>query len=268
MSGNFELIRHETHGDKAWRRFSGYQFALGANTAHLAAQEIAKAALVMPLAFMQVEAKVSLVAICGLLPQQNLFVAPDGRWAGAYVPAVFRSYPFKLAKSGENNLSLCIDTDSGLLVNRSEGEALFNDDASPTQAVQQVMQFLAQVTQGQETASRAATALSQAALLEPWPIRVREAEGEREVNGLLRVNEQALNSLDDENFLSLRKTGALQLAYAQMLSSGNMEVLAKLAQTHEAIRQRQEAANAEHQRLLQPNGSDTAAIDWSKIFND
>ena len=268
MSGKFELIRHETHGDKAWKRFTGYQFARSANTAQLAAQEISRAARSMPLAFMRVEGTLSLVAVCGLLPQQNLFVAPDGRWAGAYVPAAFRGHPFKLARSGGDNFSLCIDTTSGLLVDRAEGEALFNDDATPTEAVRQVMQFLAQTTKGQEAVSKSADALSQAGVIEPWPLKVKAADGERDVTGLLRANEQALNSLDDDGFLALRKAGALALAYAQLLSSGNIEVLAKLAQAHEAIQQRQDAATAEHQRLLQPNGSDNGVIDWNRIFND
>src|SRR5690606_15378940 len=149
-----------------------------------------------------------------------------------------------------------------------QGEALFNDDATPTDAVQQVMQFLVQTTKGQEALSQAATALSQAGVLEPWPIKIKDGDKERDVTGLLRVNEQALNGLDDEAFLALRKVGGLQVAYAQLLSSANIGVLAQLEQAHEAIRQRQDAATADHQRQFQPNGSDNGTIDWSRIFNN
>ena len=268
MSGTFELIHHDAHGDKAWKRFTGYQFARGIPVAQLAAPEISKAALSMPLAFMQVGEAVSLVAVCGLLPEQNLFIAPDGRWLGAYVPAVFRGYPFKLARSGDNNFALCIDTTSGLLVERDQGEALFNDDATPTETVQQVMQLLVQTTKGQEALSQAATALSQAGVLEPWPIKIKDGDKERDVTGLLRLNEQSLNGLDDPAFLALRKVGGLQVAYAQLLSSANIGVLAQLDQVHGEIQKRQDAANAEHQRLFQPNGGDNGTIDWSRIFNN
>lgn len=268
MSGNIELIRYETHGNKAWKRFEDYRFALGTTVVPISAQEVSKAALSMPLAFTQASGSISLVAVCGLLPDQNLFIAPDGRWAGSYVPAVFRGYPFKLARSDADTFSLCIDTSSGLLVAREQGEPLFNEDGKPSEVVSKVMEFLFQVSKGLEAVRKAATALWEAGALEPWPITIRDGDREKSVTGLLRVNEQALSGLDDQAFLALRKVGALQLAYAQLLSSGNIGHLPKLSQLRGEVQKlQQEADNAKHQQLLQPNGSDSNVIDWSRIFN-
>lgn len=55
-------------------------------------------------------------------------------------------------------------------------------------------------------------------------------QGERKLEGLFRVNEAALNALDNEAFLSVRKSGALPVAYAQLLSMQQLRVLGELAQ--------------------------------------
>ena len=47
-------------------------------------------------------------------------------------------------------------------------------------------------------------------------------------NGLSRINEAALNALDDAAFLVLRKTGALPLAYLHFLSVAQLSVFERL----------------------------------------
>ena len=48
------------------------------------------------------------------------------------------------------------------------------------------------------------------------------------VHGLFRLNEAALNALDDAAFLKIRKAGALPLAYLQLLSMDQMPVFERL----------------------------------------
>jgi hypothetical protein len=55
------------------------------------------------------------VAVQGLAPGQNLFVAPDGRWLAAYTPAAYRGYPFQLAHAENGQQVLCFDEESGLI---------------------------------------------------------------------------------------------------------------------------------------------------------
>ena len=66
-------------------------------------------------------------------------------------------------------------------------------------------------------------------------------DGPRDCDELARANqvdEAALNRLDDATFLKLRKTSGLPVAYAQLLSTGQINVLARL--------------NLIQQQLLQP----------------
>jgi hypothetical protein len=49
------------------------------------------------------------------------------------------------------------------------------------------------------------------------------------VSGLCRVDEPALNALDDETFLKLRKASALVVAHGQLMSMNQVSVLSRLA---------------------------------------
>jgi hypothetical protein len=70
------------------------------------------------MAFIKQQDNFVLVGLLSLTPGQNVFVAQDGRWLGAYVASVFRGYPFRLARAeGRDDLILCIDEDSGLISN-------------------------------------------------------------------------------------------------------------------------------------------------------
>jgi hypothetical protein len=79
------------------------------------------------------------------------------------------------------------------------------------------------------------------------------------VEGLFSIDEAGLNKLDDEDFLTLRKAGGLALAYAQLLSMGQLAVLERLDQFHGQIVAKQtaqfEAANLSGFSLSEDEGS-------------
>jgi hypothetical protein len=50
------------------------------------------------------------------------------------------------------------------------------------------------------------------------------------VTGLYRIDEAVLNALENEDFLTLRQSGALLVADAQLLSMNQIAVLKQLAQ--------------------------------------
>ena len=56
------------------------------------------------------------------------------------------------------------------------------------------------------------------------------------VEGLYRIDEAALNALPDDAFMPLRKTGALPLAYAQLLSMNQLALLPKAAEVQARIK--------------------------------
>ena len=68
------------------------------------------------------------VVVLSLEPERNPLVARDGRRSGGFAPSVFRAHPFRLIPSETDDLVLCVDADSGLLVEGGTGER-FVDEA-------------------------------------------------------------------------------------------------------------------------------------------
>ncbi len=178
-----------------------------------------------------------LVGLMSLTPGQNMFVGPNGQWLGAYVPSAFRSYPFRLARAeGKDDLILCIDEDSGLISDK-QGEPFFDESGELSQQVKDVLDFLSQIEQNRMATQQAVTALADAGLITEWNLKINDGEQEKPITGLYIVDEAKLNSLDDAEFVKLRKTGSLPLGYAQLLSMANISVFDKLRQLHEQMDQ-------------------------------
>jgi hypothetical protein len=169
------------------------------------------------------------VAVLGVEPNRNLFVGEDGRWLGGYVPAALRGYPFVLGRGADGRQMLCVDEASALVTDGPEGERFFEDDATLSPAVRQTLDFLTRIEQSRVVTATACGVLQGRNLIEPWPITLKTHQAERRIEGLFRVNEGALNALEDDAFVSLRKAGALPLAYAQLLSMQQLRVLVSAA---------------------------------------
>jgi len=216
---------------KAWQRRSGYAFAAQAHILPVVVAELARLVPALPMGFVQTEASFQLVAITALQPGTNLFVAPDGRWLNNYVPAALRAYPFRLIKPEDREQSiLCFDESSGRVVEAGQGEAFFDEEGAPSQAVKEVLDFLSQIERSRLATQTAVNALQAAGLIQPWPLKVRQGDQIRPVEGIHRADEAALHALSDDAFLSLRKAGALLLAYAQLLSMNQLVMLQKAAE--------------------------------------
>lgn len=240
---HIQALSIEKHAGRCWQRLSNWHFAGNDAITFLVAQELPKASLLMPIAFIAQEERFTPVAVLGLTPGKNLFVAPDGRWMGGYVPASYRGYPFALANTEDGQQVLCVDEDSGLIGN--EGEALFNEDGTPSHAVSDVFNFLSQVGNNRTATQRLSDLLQKHKLIQPWPIKVQADKGEQHVEGLFRIDEAALNQLPTEAFMELRDSGALVLAYCQLLSMQHLPLLGQLAQLH---------AEADQKAALQTDG--------------
>ena len=79
-------------------------------------------------------------------------------------------------------------------------------------------------------------------------INLKQGEKVVPVEGLFSVDEAALNKLDDEDFLALRKAGGLAIAYAQLFSMNQLAVLERLGELRGQILE-QQAANSEGANL-------------------
>ena len=233
MTQQLSVISRDQHAGKRWKRYTSYAFAVKDAVAALVVQELPRACLSLPIGFVKSNDAFLLVALQGLQPGKNLWVAPDGRWLGGYVPAAYRGYPFVLANTDDGRRVLCVREESDL-VNDSDGELFFDEEGNAAKPVQDVLKFLEQVSNNGVLTTRLTALLAEHGLIQPWNIQLKSDGGEQNVQGLYRVDEAALNALPTESFDALRKAGALPMIYCQLLSMQHLQKLGQLAEQHAA----------------------------------
>ncbi|WP_336491700.1 SapC family protein [Methylobacterium nigriterrae] len=261
---SIQPVSRARHTALRWRRFSHYGFAATTAVAPLAATEITQAALALPLAFIQRDDHWSFAAVLGLLPGQNLYVDANGSWLARYVPASFRGCPFLIGTQANGEPTLCVDETSGHTGEGTEGEPFFDEGGALSASVAQVAAFLTETARSEAALMQACGLLVKAGVVETWPITIQGEQGSQQVAGLHRVNETALNGLDDAAYNSLRRSGVIPVAYAQLLSMGNLTQLGQLAQAR-AQAEAAERAKAEVKPMISLPVDSTIDWDWSKI---
>lgn len=228
MSQIFPLSR-ERHALKRWDQTLGYTKFAHAITIPVLTFELPRLITSCPIAFAKNNDSFSMVALLGIDNEKNLFIGKNGKWLGTNIPSLLQAYPFKLLSTDSNQLVLCIDEDSEALSD-TVGEMLFDDTGSLSETVTKHLELLKQIHSSEKQTAQVCTILSEHSILKSWPIQIQSTGGNKQIEGLYQIDEQALNKLDDEAFLKLRHNGALITAYCQMLSMQQLGTLSKMAQ--------------------------------------
>lgn len=230
---------------KAWKNPGSFRFAAKRSLLPIVAAELAQVVPAYPLAFVKHEQSWRIGVLASLLPDQNLLITPEGKWLGGYIPAVLRAYPFRLMRtSAGGEAVLGIVNDAEWLAASGEGQPFFAEDGKqPSPAIQEVLTFLQGMEASRESTQKAVDVLAAADLLVQWDLRVNVAEVEKSVEGLFRIDEQALNKLPADKLASLRDAGGLTLAYGQLFSTVQLPRLQRAASAQEQLRATTAAAN-------------------------
>ncbi|MDD2744365.1 MAG: SapC family protein [Rhodocyclaceae bacterium] len=241
---NYQALSKATHGNKRWLRTTSYAFAQKDALLPLSLAELPKAVMSLPVAFIQRDDGFIPVAVMSIQPDRNHFITNDGRWLHGYIPASCRAYPFRFFNTPEGQKILCIDQDSGLVCEGTDGEPFFDEAGEPTQAIREILNFLHQSDQSLKATQLACNLLKQHNLIKPWPIKLKTETGEKNIEGLFQIDEAAVNQLSAEALLDVRNSGGLLIAYCQLLSMQHLSILGQLAQAHaKADQAAAEAAN-------------------------
>tara|TARA_E500000305_G_scaffold97694_1_gene88873 strand:- start:5598 stop:6371 length:774 start_codon:yes stop_codon:yes gene_type:complete len=222
------------HENKGWARYSSYEFTTQQTLAILVSSELPKAIMHLPVAFMRVQDQFRPAAVLSFEENRNLFVTREGKWIGGYIPAAFRAYPFALANTESDEKVLCFEDSSGLLVDAAEGEPFFDNEGNPSAPIKQVLEVLLKIETDRQRTDAMCASLEKHNLIEAWPISVNTEAGEKKIEGLFRINETGLNALSDEAFLDVRRSGALAMAYMQLVSMSHLPIIGKLYEAHAA----------------------------------
>lgn len=232
-----QVVTRERHAGKHWKRPDSFAFARKWAIVPVVIAELQQAVLSFPLAFVRQQEQFELMAILGVVSEQNLFVGGDGRWLGNYVPAYIRSYPFRLVRAEGDKLLLCVDEEGARVGDEKEGELFFDDEeGGPSEAIRNVLAFLQQLKAAEVRTRDACNVLAKKEVLKPWPLSVKRPQGEQTISGLFQADEAVLHGLDKESIVELRDTGALAVAYGQIFSMGNLHVLGRLLKGRQEVK--------------------------------
>src|SRR5688572_28050807 len=169
------VVSRTRYARKRWRKISNLFFAQRDNVVPAGVSELPKVIMSTAVGFLTVDDYLTPVALQGLITGQNWFVTHDGKWQGDYLPAIYGCYPFRLAKAENGELVLCVDEDSGLVVDDStaEGELFFDSEGNPAPVITQILNDLKKIERDTGKARQVSILLQQYELFEPWPIEMK-----------------------------------------------------------------------------------------------
>ncbi|NMM43959.1 SapC family protein [Rhodospirillaceae bacterium KN72] len=201
-----------------------FSYAAGMHTVPLSVVEFMPSARHYPIIFAG-SREIQPVAMVGLRPGENLFVAEDGGWKeGCYIPAILRRAPFVLlqdSKKGQDGVMLCLDVESPL-ISKTEGSPLFQD-GKPTPLIAKMGSFAAAYSKEQARTRAFVNACIERDLLAERQMEITLANGQKLLfAGFKVIDEEKLRKLPDSDALLFYRRGWLALADAHFLSLGNM----------------------------------------------
>lgn len=179
------------------------------------------------------------MALLGLRENENLFIDADGRWdSNAYIPAFIRRYPFVLAEkpAGAEGDDFTVFLDEAYEgFNTSEGEALFKDDGSETEVLNNAVRFLGEFQQHVGRTQWFMEQLRKHNLLEPRNMRLEKDGKVINLNGLFVVNEDRLRELDEKTTHEFLREGVFGWIYAHLLSLANIDRVSQRLSQREQV---------------------------------
>ena len=171
------------------------------------------------------------LALMGLNEGVNVFFDDEGELTkeNTYVPAYIRRYPFLLAKltPEAQELSLCFDPTSELVVEEGEGAALFDAD-QPTEHTKNLLGFCEQFEQAGERTRQFIEELLKHDLLMDGEVGIQRAEDEDKpyvYRGFKMINQDKLRELRGDLLRTWNQNGILALIYAHLFSLDLMRVI-------------------------------------------
>jgi hypothetical protein len=224
------LNKHQ-HGNKKLKNIKGFSFAKDFHVASIMVHEFGRASAIYPLVFIEDKAHDQFRPVCllGLEDGKNQFIDEESKWQASYVPAIIRRYPFALARGlQEDQYTICIDEESEI-VNEEEGVALFNEDGSPSDILDNIKRYLGELHQMETVTTDFCKFMTHNNLFAPMNMRVRKNDNVQNITGCYVINEERLNNLSDECFLELRSKRYLPAIYAHMTSLAQIERLMTMA---------------------------------------
>ena len=224
MFKNLIALKFSDHRNLRVFESNDYGFAKAETLVPMVYDEMADIAREYPIIFPRNDSGLP-CALLGLEPGKNAYVAEDGRWLATYIPAHVRRYPFMFAstdsQADKDRFVVAFDADAEHFKNPN-GHQVFTPDGRPTYHMENRFALLQQMQKVIARTIELVKALENAGLLVEQTVTIKRADQTNQITGFRVIDEKALNALADDIFLELRRSGALSLVYAHLLSWANM----------------------------------------------
>lgn len=236
-ANEFTILHREAHRLLRLNRTErDMRWVSGSVSVAIAAAEMPSAAVEFPCVMTRAtDGGGRLLAITGLEQGRNLFVDAQGHWSGHYLPAVLRTWPFRLLTEVDDEGARLVAVHRPAL-SVSQGDALFDEHGKEAPWVQAVLRELVALDAAATTTAEQVAALDAAGLLHERTLQAMLPSGRQmELTGFLSVDEAKLHALEPAQAGELHRQGALSLAYLQLLSLRRFRPLMERAAAQEPV---------------------------------
>ena len=159
-----------------------------------------------------------LLAIPGINRLGQSAIKGNGAFAGNYIPAFLRRYPFSLLSSKEGDAAVvAYESESGCFDSPS-GKPLFDNEGNSTETMQQAIALLEGVQNEMNVTASILSLLSDHDILQPARFKVSNQEGEKVYEGFSRISKEKLSEMDDEFIAGAVRKGWMEMTELQNFS--------------------------------------------------
>jgi len=227
MYKSITVLNANEHRDFRYTPPSDLSFAKHLNVIPITYSEIQKLCCEFPIVYLTGE-NPSLAIVVGIEKEgKNLAINEEGKWIGSYVPAFLRRYPFILAKTGENQMSLAFDIESGCF-SSPEGERLFDDEGKATEVINNIGNFLKALEDEFILTRNLVAELDRLGILEDRVLTIGEGEDAKQIGGFKTVEHEKMVALDSAVLADMVKKGWIEVISLQQFSIKNFQKIVAL----------------------------------------
>jgi len=225
---NLQPLSSSLHGKLRMNPDGPADFFAAANAIPLTIDEFVQAQRSFPIVFSGGDQSVPL-GLMGLNENVNVFVDDKGMPLHPfYVPAYVRRYPYLLARLDPqgDELSLCYDPDSGLVTEKGDGNALFEDD-KPSESLNQILKFCEDFEVAAQRTQAFVKELEEMDLLIEGEVSIQPNDAPQPFiyRGFRMVDENKIREMHGDQLRKLNQNGILPLIFAHLFSLSSIREL-------------------------------------------
>jgi len=221
LYGDPVLLNKEDHGNLGLSQLERpYDFVKSIRGVPLVVGEIQSAQKHYPVVFSSFENPV-LVAIVGIIDDENLFVDDSGNWdRSTYLPSYLRCNPFAFARRPDNEYAVVIDRSCEAIT--ESAEIPFFDGEDMSEGTQKRVDFCGQYNEERRRTNEFCAKVKELGLLNGQRVTQSISDGtEVKIADYITVDSRKLAELDKDTLQELHQDGSLSIIFAQLFSLEN-----------------------------------------------